>query len=211
MKSRSSLPAVLLGLFFGLILGTQPADAAAAFGIQNIRLEPGLNLIGPQLASAGGNTVSNIFRFTERPPGTTVYKLVDGHFTTNRFGPGAWDRPEETIPAGDAAFVLNPSSEAIIISHHGEILQGELSNPIPAGLSLQSSMVLRDGKVTTDFGLRLSPFDNLYLWEEGSLKVFTWLPNETWTPYEPVLNRGQGCMINAAQPVEWIIEFQFDQ
>lgn len=212
MKARRGFWAGLLaGLVYGSGLWIERAEGAPAFGAQNIHLQPGLNLIGPQLASARGNAVTNIFAFLELPNGTTVYKLVNGSFTTNEFRDGVWQRPGERVEAGDGAFVLNPSDEVMVISHHGEILQGELVNEIPAGLSLQSCMILKDGKVTTDFGLRLSPFDHLYLWEEDGLKVFTYLPGERWTPEEPVLQRGEGCVINAAEVVSWVMNFSLEE
>ena len=61
------------------------------------------------------------------------------------------------------------------------------------------------GRVTRDLGLRLNPFDNLYLLVEGQFEVFTFLPDGTWRPGEPVLRLGEAFVVNAARSTNWVI------
>jgi hypothetical protein len=203
-----ALAASLIGL--AELLASR-ADAAT-FGYANITLQPGLNLIGVPLRIAGGNTIST--QFTKQPEGTgqmpegtIVYKIVQGNFTTNVFHNGVWERPDEVIEEGEGIFVRNPASNSVNIAFAGQVREGDLTNSIPQGLAIRSSLLLFGGKITRDLGLNLSPFDNIYVLADGVLEVFTYLPNGSWKPNEPTLRQGEAFVVNASQSTNWISHF----
>ena len=103
---------------------------------------------------------------------------------------------------------LNPSRESFVHGFGGIIPQGSLTNLIPQGLSIHASMAPKSGKLTQDLGLRLNAFDNLYLIEGGALKVFTFMPDGTWRPTEPVVRISEAFLINAARPTNWVMQFE---
>jgi hypothetical protein len=179
------------------------AAQVTAVGSYNVSLKPGLNLMGVQIDDGRGNTVSSLFEAVTND--LAVYKIVDGSFTTNLYSHGTWQRPDEIINPGEGCFVLNQNSKSALVSFAGTILQGDLTNTIPAGLSARCVMVPWSAKITDKLRLHLSPFDNMYLWTNGALQVFTYLPGGIWKPFEPTLGLGQAFLVNASKPIDWVI------
>jgi hypothetical protein len=132
--------------------------------------------------------------------------MTSGTLTTNLFEFGAWTMPEETLEPGEGAFVLNPTSRRFTVTFAGEPLSETLTNSIPAGLSIRSSMSYRNGRLSTDLKLFLSPFDNVYRWNGKSFDIFTFLPSGNWVPTEPVVQTTQAFVINSAKSTNWIIQ-----
>ena len=204
--------AFLAGLASASVLLPSRADAAS-FGYVNVTLQPGLNLIGVPLRIAGGNTISTQFAkqpegTSQVPEGTIVYKIVQGNFTTNVLQNGVWDRPDEVIEEGEGIFVRSPASNSVNMAFFGEVREGDLTNSIPQGLAIRSSLLLFGGRITHDLGLKLCAFDNVYLLVDGVLEVFTYLPNGAWKPSEPTLRQGEAFVVNASQSTNWINHFQ---
>jgi hypothetical protein len=135
---------------------------------------------------------------------------VVGTFSTILFQGGQWERPDETISLGEGVFVMNPSIQLKTITFVGEILQGDLTNSITPGLSIHCSLVPKFGKLTQSLGLRLSAFDNVYLNTNNTLKVFTYLPNGSWKPFEPDLRVAESFVVNAVAPTNWVIHFEVE-
>jgi hypothetical protein len=216
IMKRMAVEILAIRLLIGFASATVflPLEAAAGtFGYANITLQPGLNLIGVPLRIAGGNTISTQFAkqpegTSQVPEGTIVYKIVQGNFTTNVFQNGVWDRPDEVIEEGEGIFVRNPASNSVNIAFAGEVREGDLTNSIPQGLAIRSSLFLIGGKITRDLSLKLSAFDNIYLLVDGVLEVFTYLPNGAWKPNEPTLRQGEAFVVNASQSTNWITHFK---
>ena len=176
-----------------------------AVGFYRVQIQPGLNLAGINL-DPRPNTVGLLLR--EPPEGTSIHKLVAGQLLTNTFEGGDWTRPVETNHLGEAVFVNNPTNHPIDLTISGEIPLGKMTNSIPAGLSAKAVPAALVGKLTTELGLRLSAFDNLYLWQTNRFEVFTFLPNGRWHPREPEVSRGTGFLIRASHAIEWVVEQQ---
>jgi hypothetical protein len=215
IMKRMAVEILAIRLVMGLAcLSVLPPKAAAQiFGFVNITLQPGLNLIGWPLRIAGDNTISTLLAerpsgASQVPEGTIVYRIVQGNFTTNVFEKGAWERPDEVIEEGEGIFIRNPASEAVRLAFSGQVREGDLTNAIPQGLAIRSSLWLLGGRITQDLGFELSAFDNIYLLADGVLEVFTYLPNGAWQPNEPTLRQGEAFVVNASQSTNWITHFQ---
>ena len=148
-----------------------------------VEVEAGLQLIANPLDNGKSNTVQTVFPSV--PDGTTLFQFTNSDFTTNMFLGGLWSYSEHTLPPGEGAFLFNPASSAIGVTFAGNVLQGQLTNAIPPGLSLKTSMAFRAGRVTSDLSLNLAPFDNLYQWRTNHFVVYTVLPGNQWYPSEP--------------------------
>jgi hypothetical protein len=203
MKAATLFLVYMILLWGGLEGQGQPN----AVGYLNISLKPGLNLVGRQLDSVH-NTVGELYKLVDE---SIIYRVVEGSFTTNVFRNGNWERPDEVILPGEGIFILNPSSQAMTQTDVGQILQGDLTNFIPAGLSIRCSFPPMTGKITQDLGLKLNSFDNVYLLRGGGLTVFTFLPNGTWNPFEPTVNSGEAFEIDAGQATNWVVHFEVNQ
>lgn len=182
------------------------ASSQTVVGGYNVELRPGLNLVGLHITTPDGNTIESLFAPSPVPEGTVIYKLVSGSLTTNLFTNGRWSQPNDRIEAGDGVLILNPAPQAVVFGFGGELRQGHLTNSIPPGLSIQASISPKAGKLTGDLGLRLTPFDNVYLLTNGEFTVFTFLPNGTWKPSEPVLRLGEAFVVNASQSTNWVTQ-----
>jgi hypothetical protein len=187
------------------MLAAKANGQPSASGFYGFDLAPGLNLVGLQLEANPGAKVSLLF--PEVPEGTEIYQIENGQFTTNIFRRGQWTRSDDTLNVGEGLFLKNPASTSVAATIAGTILQGDLTNAIPAGLSIQSAIIPRAGRLTQDLGLKLSVFDNVYLFTNGILQTFTFLPDGSWRPYEPKVGVGQGLIINASKPLNWVIHF----
>lgn len=200
----------LLGLilFAGIVMATFAVNKAAppsASGYISLEIGPGFQLVADPLRGQD-NTVAHLF--PQPTEGTELYKLVNGVFTTNTFSSGVWTQPDETLAVGDGALVFNPSAETNTVTFVGEILQGDLTNTIPAGLSLKSSLIPKGAPITSGLGLKLSAFDNLYQWKSNRFEVFTFLPNGGWFPSKPKIKVGEAFFIRASQETNWVIKFK---
>jgi hypothetical protein len=167
-----------------------------------------MNLIGFQLKPTD---LSVAALFPEMPEGTEIHEIIYGEYTTNAYHDGQWEQPDEQLSIGEGAFLINPSAQDKTVTFVGEIAQGDLTNSIPAGLSIRCSVIPREGKVTAVLGLTLSPFDNIYVSTNNTLKVFTYLPGGNWHPFEPSLRVAESFIINASAPTNWITHFELTQ
>ena len=199
---KSSAAVFFVALMWMSDVHAQPVFVAG----YNAGLKPGLNLVGLHLDYGHDHSISNIFK--EMVEGAELYKVVSGNFTTNIYKTGEWERPNDTMALGEGVYIFNPTAETYVHGFGGNVPQGFLTNSIPAGLSIRASMAPKGGKLTQDLGLRLNAFDNVYLLEEGALKVFTYLPDGTWRPFEPVVRLSEAFLINAAQATNWVMEVE---
>ena len=63
-----------------------------------------------------------------------------------------WITDTSLLP-GEGGLLQNYSGEEFTVTCIGEVLQGNLTKPIPAGLSIRSSMVPEAGGITTCWAL----------------------------------------------------------
>ncbi|MDB6036801.1 MAG: hypothetical protein JWM99_642 [Verrucomicrobiales bacterium] len=206
-----NLPRLIVILYAAMNLSTEMVRAQVysvnAVGYINVAIQPGVNLIGLQLDSAN-RTVASLF--TDMPEGSTIQKIVDTAYTTNLYQNGQWERPDETLSVGEGVLVINPSVQAKVVTFVGAVLQGDLTNSIPAGLSIRCSLTPIAGKLTATLGLKLSAFDNVYLNTNNTLKVFTFLPDGHWQSFEPSVPVAGSFIINAEAATNWITHFELN-
>jgi hypothetical protein len=195
----------ILSLVFFVLLAAEARSEPSASGYYVVDLPPGLNLVGLQLDADPDTKISSLFR--EVPDGTEIYQIENGAFKTNVFRGGQWARSEDALNVGEGFFLKNPASTSVVTTIGGTIFQGDLTNAIPAGLSMRCAIIPKAGRLTQDLGLKLSRFDNVYLLTNGILQTFTFLPDGSWRPFEPKVGVGQGIMIHASKPLNWVIHF----
>jgi len=182
----------------GLTASTaQSVYSVNAVGYVNLSLPAGYTMIANPL-----NTTNNTLQalLPDAPNGSQMLKWTGSGFVVSTMFFGAWDQ-NLTLNPGEGAFInLGGPYTATFV---GEVMQGSLTNPIPAGYSIRSSQVPQSGGVTTTLGL--SQLDNgsqILVWTGSGYAVYT-LFFGAWDPSEPVINVGQSFFINAGTATSW--------
>jgi hypothetical protein len=155
-----------------------------AVGYVNVSLVPGFNLVSnPLNAGTGNNTVGKLFSNITGgvPAGLKVWTWNEntGGYNTPAnyinaaigFSPAA-SRDWELLP-GNGAFVLHPGAPGaanLTLTFVGEVMQGNLVNPLPQGFSIKANQVPQAGK-PSDFGF------------PGALNDKVWKFNKTTQSY----------------------------
>jgi hypothetical protein len=178
-------------------------------------------IANPLDAGAGNNTIANLFKGV--PDGTQIYK-----FTPTGYKSATYDSLEnafvgdgvnEEVKPGEGVFVRNTSANEITITFVGEVPQGDLKNPLPAGLSIRASMVPQAG-TPPELGLPANDGDQVYLWSSAaqSYTTFTFDGLENiWVPaFEPAnpnhrLEVGDAFFLRRGAAGSWDRTFSVNQ
>jgi hypothetical protein len=125
---------------------------------------------------------------------------------------GAWSNPDFEISIGQGFFFRNTSSETIRQTFVGEVMQGYLTNTLPAGLSTKGSLVPQAGSINSLHGIPGLAGDELRLWVNDGLgggdyvvSIFS-AEQSAWVP-DLILGVGQGFWIQKEQPQDWVRYF----
>ncbi len=123
------------------------------------------------------------------------------------FQNGAWSGPNFSIRPGEAVKFNNPNGFYLVGTFVGEVLQGNLVNPIPNGFSWRSSMMPKTGTLTTFLGYPAGPGDTYHqALSSGAFQQSAYYYPSQWTPSQPVVNSptdGFGIN-NASSAKNWI-------
>lgn len=177
-------------------------------GYVNLTIGPGYSIIANPLIGAT-NTIPALFAGV--PTSTVIYKFVNGSYQINTLRPGAlgWSDKTMTLVPGEGVFIYNPGA-ALTNTFVGDVASGNLTNAIPQGYSIVSSMVPQGGKLTTDLGyVTGSGIQQVYLFDNASQSytIKSTLPSGAWNGGEPVINVGQGFFINVPSARNWTRTF----
>jgi outer membrane protein assembly factor BamB len=155
------------------------------------------------------NTPDNTVRgvLSNVPEGTRLNKWdeVSQSYRTNLFSLGRWSDESMTLKPGEGVFFSNPLTEPITLHLTGEILQGDLSNSVPAGVSVRSSMVSQPGLIQTTLGYSREPGDVVMLYTNGNYLTYTVDQFEPyqWLPDEPALAVGEAAHFQSGSAKAW--------
>jgi hypothetical protein len=110
-------------------------------GYVKVDLQAGFTMIANPL-NAPTNTIAALL--PDVPDGTVIYKFDSAKqsFSVNAKDFGEWSLPNDTLAPGEGAFIK--VAAPVTVTFVGEVMQGSLSTPIPAGFSIKSSQVPLD-------------------------------------------------------------------
>jgi hypothetical protein len=179
-----------------------------AVGYVNTPLVPGFNLISNPLDNkeANGNQIQNLFN--SLPDLTTVYIFIDGRFELVAKDFGSWEPANlaaMTLTPGQGVFVSVPSAQTVTFV--GEVPQGNLSTPLPAGFSIVSSKVPQEGTPEA-LGFQAADGDILYFFQEASQNYET--VSYDFGSYDkplPTLAVGEAFFVRKAAAGTWTRTF----
>jgi hypothetical protein len=161
------------------------------------------------------NTTNNtLASLIPNPPvNTTVYKYNNG-WTAYVFDELdlAWSpNGNATINPGEGIMVKNVQATPMTITFVGDVPQGNLTNSLPAGYAVRSSMVPQAGSVSTLLGFPGQPNDTIYKYSGGyTAYVFVEL-DLAWSPSEPAMGVGEAFFSKKIAAENWVRNFTVPQ
>jgi len=171
-----------------------------AVGYVNLSIPGGFSMIANQFVAPSYKIKDLI---PNPPPSTVLYLFSNtGGYNVQTFDDLdlAWSpNPDAVLPLGGGAFILAPS--AFNLTFVGEVPQGTLNTPTPAGFSILSSQVPQAAPVSA-LGLVGEPADVVYKFSNtGGYAVYTFDDLDlVWSPSEPSLGVGEAFFLLKSGP-----------
>jgi hypothetical protein len=209
MRTKTLILAAVLSAA-GVATSSAQVFSQNAVGYVNQSIPPGFSMIANPLnnTAPNGNTISNLFPSV--PNQTTIYKFnnASSSYSINSFAFGNWGSPNDTLVPGEGAFIRNTTTNSIAATYVGDVMQGSLSNPIPAGFSIKSSQVPQQGGITSVLGYPAVNQDVVYLFNNatGQYQTYTFAFGN-WGPSEPVINIAQSFFARKNTAATWTRTF----
>lgn len=202
MRTNTLLTAAVLGLL-GAASASAQVYSVNAVGYVNVPVPKGFSMIANPLKAAD-NTVPALF--ASAPDNTTIYKFNGTTYVINSFQFGSWDDPKMTLNPGEGAFIKTDSTFTNLFI--GEVMQGNLTNAVPTGFSIQASQVPQAGGLAKTLGYTPTENDTVYQFDNtkngynGATFEFG-----DWTGGEPQLKVGEAFFLNSADKKSWTRQF----
>lgn len=182
-------------------------------GYVMVRLPPGLSLIANPLYQTN-NTLAVLWQGVWSPPpdGCQIFKYgADSSYEVSTYDAvsGKWSNPNLDITIGKGFFFNNPSSMTVTQTFVGEVLQGWLINPLPAGVTTKGALVPQMGSINDIHLIPGDPGDEIRTYvNDGNgggyynTSVFD-ADTQRWQP-DLILNVAEGFWISKQQADDWI-------
>ncbi|MEO5802942.1 MAG: hypothetical protein ABIR24_05390 [Verrucomicrobiota bacterium] len=181
--------------------------SANIIGYATVTLPPGFSMIANPF-SAPSNTIAALF--PNMAEGTTLCKFDTSLFrlTNNSIKNGKWTNTNEKLVPGEGAIFFNPTTEFKTLNFVGEVSQGRLLNPIPAGLSIRSSLVPQPGRLNSDLGFPIAEGDVIHIFDRDQQKyVVHPFSTQEWEKNPPTVGVGESFWIGKTNPGNWVRDF----
>ena len=188
---------------------TPSASSANIVGYASVPFPPGFSMIANPL-NAPSNTVGLLF--PGLPDGTTFCKFDTRLFrlTNNAVKMGKWVNPAEILNPGEGALIFNPTSDFKTLHFSGDVPQGDLLNPIPAGFSIRSSLVPQPGRLNVELEFPLTDGDVIHIFDRDQQKYIIYpFPAKEWETHPPTIGVGESFWIGKTTPGNWARRCKF--
>jgi hypothetical protein len=176
-------------------------------GYATVIIPPGFSMIANPL-NAPSNTVASLF--PNMPDGTTLCKFDTSLFrlTNNLVKNGKWTNANEKLIPGEGAIFFNPTTDFKTLNFVGEVNLGRLLNPIPAGLSIRSSLVPQPGRLNTDLGFPIAEGDVVHIFDRDQQKYVIYpFSAKEWERNPPTVAVGESFWVGKTHPGNWVRNF----
>ncbi len=176
-------------------------------GYASVDLAPGFSMIANPF-NARSNAISALF--PQMIEGVTLCKFDTNLFrlTNNSVKNKQWTNPNETLVPGEGAIFFNPTDSSKIVEFVGEVSQGCVLNPIPAGLSIRSSVVPKSGGLQSDLGFPIAAGDVVHIFDrvEQKYKLYPFSASG-WESSPPLVSVGESFWIAKTQAGNWMTNY----
>jgi len=177
--------------------------SANVIGYASVSLPPGFSMISNPFDSSA--TVAEMFK--QWPDGTSLNRFDTRQFrlVENVIKSGKWLAPGEKLLRGEGAIFFNPTSDYKMASFAGEVCQGNLSTPVPAGFSLRASQVPQAGNLVEDLGFPIAEGDVIHLFDRER-QNYTLHPYQDgkWPAGPPIIAVGEAFWVAKTEPHNWV-------
>ncbi|MFN7137900.1 MAG: hypothetical protein ACK4UN_01020 [Limisphaerales bacterium] len=177
-------------------------------GFATVYAPPGFSLIANPFESSAefiGLILPNM------PEGTALHKFssTQHKMVETKFSKGRWSNPMEKFVAGEGGLFFNPTSETFSLQFCGEVAQGHLLNPVPAGFSIRSSLVPMAGQINTDLEFPLTEGDSIQIFDREKQEYITYdYPSKKWEIDPPIVGVGEAFWVEKSSPANWVRNFR---
>jgi hypothetical protein len=168
-----------------------------AVGYVNISAPAGFSMIAHQFV-VPSRTLNSIL--PAPLAGTQIYKYTPSGYLIYTFDGDdlVWTpNGNDTIDLGKGVFINSPA--ATTLTFDGEVPQGTLVTPTPAGFSITSSQVPQSGQISTALGFPAEGGDQVYQFTASGYQIYTFDADDlVWSPSQPSLAVGESFFLNKA-------------
>lgn len=213
---------LLLGVFGAAGLTSAVAQtnvySVNAVGYVNKTIPAGFSMIANPL-NAPTNSLQNLFK-AGTPESTQIFKFnsqtlqyetrtyssVDGGWVDNNL-----TLSDLALAPGEGAFIFALSS--FPVTFVGDVPQGNLTNSLPAGFSMKSSIVPQSGGLKTVLGFTPVAGETVFKFVNGAYQTFNYVGPDQWEDNnlnpvsEPVLQVGEAAFFSKLSAGNWVRSF----
>jgi hypothetical protein len=180
MRTKTLVLSAIVGALSSASLMAQ-VYSLNAVGYINVTVPPGYSILANQLNTTNNNIsplldsqVADgskdgvvLFKFN----GSSYTAIVADQYNGPIYGgTSPWDGPatSTTLNPGEAVFVHNQYSTNLTFTFVGTVLQGSLTNTLPVGFSLVSSLVPQAGRLDADLGMTEVDGDIVFIFNNAT-------------------------------------------
>ena len=165
-------------------------------GYVNVPLATGYNLVANPLDN-GTNDLNSLF--PNAGFGDAIYAYANGGFTISTYV-GSWS-PDLTLAPGNGVFYQ--ASTPFTNTFVGNVMTGNLTNPVPSGYSIKSSQVPQ-ADTLENLGFPANFGDATYFYRNGGYTISTFVG--TWSP-DLTVGVGEAFWAQVSANVNWTRTF----
>jgi hypothetical protein len=187
--------------YYRVMAKNVPSDNV--IGYASTTLPPGFSMIANPFTGQG-DSVEEIFHGWAE--GTTLSRFDTRLFkmAENAVQHGKWTNPTERLVPGEGAMFFNPSSDYKSTSFVGEVSQGHLSVPIPAGFSIRSSLLPQFGHLQEELGFPVAEGDVIHIFDRDRQKYVLYpFEDGKWTSGAPVVSLCESFWVAKKDAANW--------
>jgi len=211
MRTKALLCAAALAAGIATSMAQSNVYSLNVVGYYNVSIPAGQMTVIANQFNTTNNTLGALI--PSPPAGTLFYKYVSGTgwvtYNFDEFDLKWLPNANVTLNPGEGGLFKNVTSSTMTLTFVGEVPQGSLTNPLPVGLAIRSSMVPQAGKVTTDLGYPAVAGDLVYKyvaptgWVTYNFDEF----DLKWLPSEPTFGVGEGFFSRKNAAIDWTRNF----
>ena len=195
----------------GIVSSQAQVYSQNVVGYINQVIPVGYSMIANQVDYDGTGTNNTLANIMPSPPNYThIYKFNGaGYDIANYYNGWNASGSSMTLNPGEGAFILNNSGSPITNTFVGTVLQGYLTNAVPAGYSIKGFSVPISGAISTTLKYPVGNFDHIYTWTGTNYAIYNYY-NGWGVSGEPTINVGQSFFISRGASTNWVVHLFWD-
>lgn len=211
MRTKTLILSSLLGLAAFPLVAQTNVYSVNAVGYVQQALTPGQFAMIANPLNTTNNRIASLLVLPDANAGTQIWKWTGSAYTSSTwFGVAdGWTQPNLTLNPGEGCFIKlagSPYTNTWV----GEVMQGNLTNNIPVGFSIRSSMVPQAGDADTlGVSTGATPGDVLYRFNSatGTYQSATYFGSPDGWSGSTALNVGQAFFYKTTTGQNWTRSF----